>query len=48
MIALFIATIAVALAVGGWLGVRYAEATTETDLTRFVVSIPPHEWSSDD
>lgn len=49
MIAVFLATIAVTLAVGGWVGVRFADWHNrhDSDLTRFVVS-PPHEWGRDE
>lgn len=50
MIALFLATIAVALAVGGWIGVRLTDRLddADADISRFVVSVPPHEWQHAD
>lgn len=49
MIAVFLATIAVALAAGGWIGVRFADwqQRPDADLARFVAS-PPHEWGDHD
>lgn len=37
-----IAFIALSLSVGGWLGVRYANALNhlESDITRFVLTVP--------
>jgi len=49
MTAIFLASIAVTLAVGGWAGIRYAQAAYEldADLTRYLVSIPASAWQED-
>lgn len=41
-----IAALTVALAVGGWLGIRYERESQriDTDIRRFLLSIPPSEW----
>lgn len=41
-----LALIAVMVAVGTWLGIRWAEASQkiETDLAAFLLSMPVEEW----
>lgn len=42
----FLAVIAVALAVGTWVGIRWAETShrIQADVTTYLVSIPADEW----
>jgi hypothetical protein len=44
-----LAIIAVTLAIGTWIGFRWADAShrLETDLTAYLASIPADEWRTD-
>ena len=41
-----IAVLTIALALGGWLGIRYERTShqVDTDIRRFILSIPASEW----
>ena len=46
MAAMTVAVFATFLALGGWLGIRYAEKSQQidADIARFLMSIPDEEW----
>lgn len=50
MVLIFLASIAVALAVGGWAGIRYSDAvhSMDADLTHYLISIPASVWEGGD
>jgi hypothetical protein len=50
MITVFIAFLALAVAFGGWIGIRYSDfmAGHDADLSRYLVSIPTSAWKDDD